>query len=61
MQRYLDELLESKIILNDRIFYTETRKVIFEKFKKNDSFLVYFDLVSCPGFSSAELLKSLYL
>jgi len=38
MQRYVDELLESKIILNDRIFYTETRKVIFEKFKKNDSF-----------------------
>ena len=52
MQRYLDELLESKIILNDRIFYTETRKVIFEKFDKNKSFSVYFDLVSCPGFSS---------
>lgn len=50
MQRYLDELLKSKIILNDRIFYIETRKVIFEKFKKKDTFSVYFDLVSCPGF-----------
>lgn len=46
----LDEIFKNKIILNDRIFNIETRKILFEKYIKNDDFLVCFDLVAYQGF-----------